>query len=316
MFVIQAALLVITCAVAEGALRCTATNGMECVFPFKRPGSSKVYTEPAPSVSSGKHWCATKVKDDESYDTWSYCRKDDCDVETVDELYELISEDKCLTCITEKALDCVRPCVTNFNTLACFKCLIEHAASCLPQCVGNRTADPTETKVEGGSDGVCSGDLFASVPYGTQDTPQEYVFNDLNNAPGGNISKISFRTDFWMDQIETTYGSNPAPPHGGAGGNPKGPYNLLQGRVIKKIEGFTYSGRNPKYIASLRFTDNKGQKSQYFGRSGSGLGLRYFAIDKFQTSCYLRYFTGFTSGNDVTHVTGNYVTQLTFVWCC
>ena len=36
--------------------------------------------------------------------------------------------------------------------------------------------------------------------------------------------------------LQTSYGNNPSGLHGGAGGNVRGPYNLLPGRVIKMIE--------------------------------------------------------------------------------
>ena len=48
-----------------------------------------MYTELAPSTRSDNHWCTTKVKGDTTYDTWSYARKDDCDFENVEDLFEM-----------------------------------------------------------------------------------------------------------------------------------------------------------------------------------------------------------------------------------
>ena len=134
MFLILAALLAFTCTVAEGnirqfiskyhfkttlgALKCTATNGMECVFPIKRPGLKRPGFKRPGFKQPG------------------------------------------------------------------FK-------------------QPGFKFIQSGSEGVCSGPLFASGPYGSKAMPPPgFSFTDLNNIQGGNISKISFRTDWWMDQMQ------------------------------------------------------------------------------------------------------------------
>lgn len=314
MFVIKAALLVFTCTVAEGALKCTATNGMECEFPFKRPGSPKVYTEPAPSVSSGKHWCATKTKADQSYDTWSYCRKDDCDVETVDELFERIRpKDECLTCITENnAPNCVRPCVTNPNKLACFNCLLEsNALICRLPCVGDRTGDPTEMIVGNITGTSCKS--TSSGPYGSfRRPPHGFAFSDSGAATQGNITQISFRAGEVIDQIQVTYGNTAGPLHGGSGGIAPTPYTP-KGKIVK-VEIYVWKGSFPTYVQALRFTTDEGQVSNWFGPPNDGTA-NYLVIDKTSSGCHLQYLDGYTTGNNAL-TKSNYVNRLTFFWKC
>lgn len=339
MILIQAALLAFTCTLAEGALKCTATNGMDCVFPFKRPGSPKMYTECAPSVRSDRHWCATKVKDDMTYDTWSFCRKDTCDIENVDELFEGIRpRDECLTCLTSNdALDCVPPCVTNPNKLACFNCLLKsNAGVCRRPCVGKRTGDPTE-KVDDAdaavTDGICAGSLTYTGPYGDIANPTPGIpFTDRAAAASGNISTLSFRTSDVINEMKVTYGKANPITHGGTGGSASNPY-VPQGKIIK-VEGYTFEGTQPTFVRSLRFTAENGQVSPWFGQLAPD-SSSYFS--KSMPNCFLRFFEGYTFQTPTTGAgqvddtddkktttkkptnptqSKFKVNQLTFVWCC
>lgn len=324
MFLLQASFLILFGNIAEGALKCKATNGMDCVFPFKRPGSMN-YTECAPSERSDRHWCATSVKADQSYDTWSFCRKDDCDVDSVGELDEMMGPwESCFSCLkSDKALVCARPCVLNPNKLWCYNCLVENdARNCSGPCLG-----PPNERIDNEMSGTAFCQGIMRVDTVGQSKPT-FPFTDRSFANKGNITQILLHTGVTLDQFEIKYGTDRAIKHGGAGGGILHPdVNPLDTSDIKicKVEGNTgdfhdFSKTFPNVIRSLQFTDTSNgvfpATGEFYGvDSGDMFTKNRCPIAGF-TGCFLRYISGGTTGDNVNAPQGNYVSQLSFHWCC
>lgn len=166
-------------------------------------------------------------------------------------------------------------------------------------------AAETELPPEANASNLCPKShpkLIAQGPFGGASTATP--FDDNNVANNGNITQIGFRTGDVMDQIQATYGNVQSPPHGGTGGGIQGPYDL-QGHFIIKVAGLISN----KVIQSLTFTNELGQENTFGSVNG---GTRFEAA---QSNCFLRYFSGSTTGNSV-NSPNNFLNQITFNWCC
>ena len=125
--------------------------------------------------------------------------------------------------------------------------------------------------------------------------------------------------------LQASYGTVPSTvasqPHGGIGGELRGPWILPEGSFIVKVavshscikvlkftnnlQGLVNPNTN---IQSLTFTNEKGQENA-FGITGTN-GIPFKSGPE---NCFLRYFSGSTTGYGQLN---NFLNQITFNWCC
>ncbi|KAG2487111.1 hypothetical protein HYH03_014224 [Edaphochlamys debaryana] len=119
-----------------------------------------------------------------------------------------------------------------------------------------------------------------------------------------------------MDSIQITYGTQPGPQHGGAGGGPNSPVILAADeRILGVAVGWGYRSYyyNNDYVFGMQFTTSNGTTYTVGNYNGASYKPDATPCAPSATSApYLQYITGLAGGD--TTQSGNYLNQISFVW--